>query len=257
MTQLLEPATGPGVDTKGDKKCIFCGSAHQDQAPAGPHTFDRNMPKLKREGRQETIALGRASRYPAPDKPPLVDWPKDISEVGGYKAAAHHCIAFKSVSAHDLSGELNEAGYDPNAGSNCIWLPFSRPHFIRARAYTRPLQKHRGGHADKYFRAVDKHLNRVAETVAKTACKRGKKATREQLLQYMKTQEKQVWLAVAACATPDYHLYTESFLDPAAPWGAYDEEAGKAKADICGAAQDPSALSDDVAAEAESADDAD
>ena len=109
MTQIGE-SVSLIVDTGGDKEtCIFCESDHQDEAPAPAHNFGRDMSKLKREGRRETISLGRSPHYPDEEKPPLVEWPKDITRIGGYKAAAHHCVALKTASAHRISGELKEA----------------------------------------------------------------------------------------------------------------------------------------------------
>jgi hypothetical protein len=252
MTQLLEGIAPPGAGG-GDNKCIFCERDHQEEEAAGPHTFPRNMDKLKREGRKETIALGRAGRYPSEEKPPLIEWSKSLKKSGGYKAAAHHCVALKTASAHKISGELKAAGYDPNDGSNCIWLPYSRPQFLRARAYRKPLQKHRGGHTDLYFTTVELHIDKVADTIAKKFCTDDKQATKEYLLRQMKAEEAAIWTGVASARVTAYQLYNESFLKPRARWGAYDEEKDISREDFIGASDD--GTTDDSAAESESAED--
>ena len=233
MTQLGE-SVAVSIGGGGTEKCIFCGADHQDEKPADAHKFDRDMSKLKREGRDQTCELGRAGRYPTEDKPPLVEWSKDLGSTGGYKAAAHHCVALKTASEHRISGELNEAGYDPNEGSNCIWLPYSRLQFIRARAYSKPLQKHRGGHTDQYFKTVKNHVDNVADLVAKGFCANDNKAPKEKLVRLMKTQENLLWLGVSTASIPAYQLYNTSFLRPNVPWGHYDEEKGKTKATTWG-----------------------
>ena len=252
MTQLGE---GVAVAATGPEKCVFCERTHQDQKPAPSHTFPRDMDKLKKEGRSQAEPLGRTSRYPSKDKPPLSGWESDIEKTGGYKAAAHHCIALKSVSGHMISGELHCAGYDPNEGSNCIWLPYSRVQFIRARAYLKALQKHRGGHTDQYFKTVEKHVDTVADSVAKKFCATDTKATKEALLRYIKGQEGRVWLGVAQATDVAYHLYNTSFLNPKADWGTYDEEQSLSREDYLGLPPDPRTVADDQSAETESADD--
>lgn len=254
MTQIGE-SVSVAIDSAGDKKCIFCGKDHQDEEPAPKHEFPRNMNTLKKEGRKATIDLGRSARYPDEQKPPLVEWGKKITQTGGYKAAAHHCVALKSVSSHEISGELNNAGYDPNRGSNCIWLPYSRVQFIRARAYHKPLQKHRGGHTNQYFTTVGKHIDNVAENVAKFFCTADEKADKERLLRYMGQQENNLWLGVSSAKRNAYHLYNKSFLDPKADWGSYDEEKGKTPSDYLGEPVSPAVVADDTKAEAESAED--
>jgi len=255
MTQIGE-SVALIVDTGGDKEtCIFCESDHQEDEAAPAHKFERSMYKLKREGRVETIALGRSPKYPDEAKPPLVEWSKDISTTGGYKAAAHHCVALKTASEHRISGELKEAEYDPNDGSNCIWLPYSKLQFIRARAYSKPLQKHRGGHTDQYFTTVKKHIDKVADNISGKFCSENNKASKEILLRYIKAEEKHIWMGVASAFIPAYQLYNASFLDPQAPWGTHDEEIGKTKADYLGLPVAPAQMADDEAAEAESADD--
>lgn len=254
MTQIGE-LVAVAIDPAGNENCIFCGKDHQDDEPVDKHKFSRDMGKLKREGRQATTDLGRSARYPDEEKPPLVEWSKDISKTGGYKAAAHHCIALKSVSDHEISGELNNAGYDPNQGSNCIWLPYSRVQFVRARAYHKALQKHRGGHTNEYFTTVEKHIDKVAENVAKIFCTQEKKADKERFLRFMNQQENRVWLGVASASFTPYHLYNNSFLDPKSPWGAFDEEKGKTPSDYLGEPVTAAIIADDVSAEAESAED--
>lgn len=210
------------------------------------------MSKLKREGRSDTISAGRSGRYPSENLPPLVEWGSDIAETGGYKAAAHHCIALKSVSEHEISGELHQAKYDPNDGSNCIWLPYSQLQFVRARAYSKPLQKHRGGHTDQYFTTVTEHINRVAKKVATKLCTQNKKATEDQLLRYMKQEEKSLWLGVASATDVAFHLYNHSFLNPAAPWGTYPEEVGVSRQDYLKQTPKTAAVAADAAEAAES-----
>lgn len=232
MTQLGE-SVAVAIDTlKNPEKCVFCQREHQDRKASPSHKFPRDMPKLKREGRAETIALGRSGRYPGEDLPPLVKWESDITATGGYKAAAHHCIALKTVSAHEISGELKEANYDPNEGSNCIWLPYSQLQFTRARAYSKPLQKHRGGHTDQYFTTVKKHIDRVAKKVATKMCTNDVKASKDELKRYMKQEEKSVWLGVASAKNVSFQLYNGSFLKPNAKWGSFAEEIGLTKAEL-------------------------
>ncbi len=255
MTQIGESVSIPGTINGGSEKCIFCGRDHQDEAAAGPHKFAREMSKLKREGRSQADELGRTAQYPGIDKAPLIEWQKDITKTGGYKAAAHHCIALKTASSHKISGELNEAGYNPNDGSNCIWLPYSRAQFIRSRAYLKSLQKHRGGHTDQYFKTVEKHIDRVADNIAKKFCTDEQKVTKDTLIRYMKTQEGIIWLAIATASDVAYHLYNNSFLDPSSPWGSYDEEKGKTRSDLLGIPPGSQEIADDDAAEQESAED--
>jgi hypothetical protein len=244
------------IDIGADKEeCIFCQKAHQDEKAASAHEFPRDMSKLKKEGRVETIASFRSARYPSESIPPLVEWSKDIGSTGGYKAAAHHCIALKTASQHRISGELHEAGYDPNDGSNCIWLPYSRLQFVRARAYSKALQKHRGGHTDQYFKTVEKHIDRVPDNVAKKFCVEDKKTSKQKLLRYIKAQEKSVWMGVASASDVAYHLYNASFLDPKDPWGTYEEEKGKTKADFIGEPVGAAQQAVDDAAESDSAED--
>lgn len=255
MTQIGESVTVI-VGSDATEKCVFCEKDHQDEKAAGPASFPRNMSKLKSEGRTETIGKdGRVARYPSSDRPPLVEWSRDISKVGGYKAAAHHCIALKTVSNHRISGELKEAGYDPNNGYNCIWLPYSQGQFVRARAYYKPLQKHRGGHTDQYFTTVKKHVDKIGDDVAKKFCTESKKASKERLLRYTQNAERWVWMGVASASDVAYHLYNTSYLDPTKPWGWYDEEKGRSRADVLADANDPAALADDAKAAAESAED--
>ena len=62
-------------------------------------------------------------------------------------------------------------------------------------------------------------------------------------------------MGVAAAFDTAFQLYNTSFLDPRSPWGTYDEEKGKTKADYLGLPITPAQVADDEAAEAESADD--
>lgn len=249
MTQLGELVSV--IPPDGPEQCIFCGSAHQDEKPADAHTFNRDMSKLKRDGRT-FCKESRSAYYPGEAMAPLVEWEQDIGKTGGYKAAAHHCIALKCASKHKLSGELKEAGYDPNRGENCCWLPYSQVQFSRARAYQKPLQKHRGGHTDAYFEKVDEHLDRVAKLVAGKFCMANLKASAEVLLMFLGAQEKSIWSGLATPHMGAYHLYNQSYLDPMAPWGTFDPEMGKTPQDVIKAGSPPL---DDVAAEAASTDD--
>lgn len=240
------------IDTDGVEKCVFCGKNHQDEQAASPTTFSRDMAKLKREGREYTIE-NYASFYPSVEAPPLVEWDKD--NIIGYKAAAHHCIALSSVSNHSISGELKKAGYDPNRGSNCSWLPYSKLQFIRARAYEKPLQKHRGGHTQAYFNRVSIHIKNVSKRVKNNFCLLEEKISYEELLEYMEVEENNIWRGIASSKLKAYHLYNHSYLEPslsAAPWGAYSDEEGKEKTDIFIELSD---LDDDVLAENDSRDD--
>lgn len=221
MTQIGESGTS-ALSGEGKQKCVFCDQDHQDEPKAPAHSFARDMPKLKSEGRQETIKLGRSGRYPADNWPPLVEWEREITN--GYKAAAHHCIALCSVNAHRISGELHQAGYDPNNGSNCIWLPYSDLQFVRARAYSKPLQKHRGGHTDAYFSMVDRRLDYISSKIAAKFCNDNTKIDKELLLKYVKIEENVIWLGIASAKNPVYYLYNKSFLSPSSDWGTYEKE---------------------------------
>lgn len=205
-------------------QCIFCHADHQDEEAAPPHTFNRQgMDKLKREGRAECKA-NRSNFYPGESMAPLEPWVAGKTAIG-YKAAAHHCLALSTVSEHRISGELHAAGYDPNRGTNCIWLPYSATQFSKARAYDKPLQKHRGRHTSSYFNAVKKHIDHVADRVGVIFCTRKMKIPKERLLRYMLHQEHVVWHKIASAKDTDYHLYATSFQDPHAPWGTYEKES--------------------------------
>lgn len=248
MTQIGE--TVAIIPSGGTEKCVFCQKNHQQEKAAGAHKFERDMDMLKKQGRTYSIA-NYADRYPGAHLPPLVEWQSDITHTGGYKAAAHHCIALKTASAHEISGELNEAGYNPNRGSNCSWLPYSKIQFSRARAYNKPLQKHRGGHTDAYFDKVLEHLDKVGKMIKNDFCDKDKTADKAILLEYMEIQEKAIWQGLAKHKMKAYHLYNTSYLDPDATWGTHEYEEGKTKQDVIGS---PSTI-DDADAENESADD--
>lgn len=234
MTQITL-GVAVALPEAANEKCVFCGKQHQDEKAAGTENFDRDMTKLKNEGRSTTIEKGnRLSKYPSATMAPLVKWEKDINKTEGYKAAAHHCIALKCVSGHKMSGELKAAGYNPNNGNNCIWLPYSKPQFSRARAYNRPLQKHRGGHTDAYFKKVTKHVNFVLKLMKDKFCTNKKKGDKESLLRFIEDQEDAIWNGVANPMMSAYHLYNESYLDPYAPWGSFDYEKGLEPEDIKG-----------------------
>jgi hypothetical protein len=127
--------------------------------------------------------------------------------------------------------------------------------FIRARAHSKPLQKHRGGHTNQYFKTVEKHIDRVSDNIAKKFCTEKEKAPKERVLRFIKNEEKQIWMAVAAAFDVAYHLYNTSFLDPSLPWGSYDEEAGKRQSDYLGTPLSPQVIASDESAGAESAED--
>ncbi|UCC71418.1 MAG: AHH domain-containing protein [Gemmatimonadota bacterium] len=247
MTQIGESVAiiPPG----GKQKCVFCEEGHQQEKAAGPHTFNRDMSKLKKEGRAYTVSSEYIARYPSATMPPLVEWQRDIT--GGYKAAAHHCVALKTVSQHALSGELNEAGYDPNDGSNCIWLPYSRAQFIRARACGKALQKHRGGHTNEYFQTVARHLDDLQSNVEDKFCPE-KQPDKETVLRWIKIEESDIWNGIANVVHEGYHLYNQSYLNPNAPWGYYEEERNETAPEVLNQTIDPI---DDKAAEEESAED--
>lgn len=248
MTQIGESIAV--IPPGGKEKCAFCGRDHQKEKAAEEHNFPRDMKTLKKEGRIYSIDK-YSSYYPGTGLPPLVEWEREITKTGGYKAAAHHCIALKTVSAHEISGELNDAGYDPNRGSNCSWLPYSTVQFSRARAYDRPLQKHRGGHAKTYFDKVLEHLDKVSKLVKAEFCYEEKTADKATLLYYMELQERRIWRGLANARMKAYHLYNNSYLDPDVPWGYYEQEKGKTKEDLIGMPSPP----DDEAAESESSED--
>lgn len=255
MTQVGEgtQVTIISIEVGQGKECVFCGKSHQDEDPLEKFTFKRNMQKLKNEGRSVTIAGSRAMRYPGEDKPPLTDWKSDpLLKSGGYKAAAHHCIALSTLSDHEISGELHAAGYDPNNGNNCIWLPYNQEQFMRARAYGpfRGMQKHRGKHAGTYFEMVKSHLGRVTQLVELGFCKHQRKVSKGRLLRYMRYTENNLWGHVANATDTAYFLYTESsFLDPRPPWGAYPEEEGITETEYLGADTSANHLADDAAVE--------
>lgn len=248
MTQIGEAVAiiPPG----GKEKCVFCQKDHQEKKAAAKSTFDRDMTKLKKEGRAYSIE-NYSSYYPGANLPPLVEWEADILKTGGYKAAAHHCIALKTVSNHKISGELKEAGYNPNRGSNCSWLPYSQIQFSRARAYKKPMQKHRGGHTDAYFDKVLEHVDNVSKLIKNDFCDNEKTADKETLLRYMGLEEESIWRGLAKHKMRAYHLYNTSYLNPDAKWGEHDYEKGKTEHDVIGM---PS-TADDAKAENESSDD--
>jgi len=249
MTQIGESVSV--IPPSGKQKCVFCNEDHQKEKAAAKASFPRDMTKLKNEGRQYSRE-NYSSYYPDENKPPLVKWQKIITITGGYKAAAHHCIALKSVGNHEISGELKEADYNPNRGSNCCWLPYSSPQFSRARAYNKALQKHRGGHTNAYFTKVDKHIQKVSDLIEDNFCFEDKVVSKEILLEYMKIQEKMIWQGLASHVMEDYHLYNKSYLNPDAQWGAYDYEKGKTKNDVT---KENTPLADDIQAESESEND--
>jgi hypothetical protein len=76
VTQIGEP-TSVSISSDGKEECIFCGKKHQNEKPAPSHAFERNMNKLKSEGRSYTIE-NYSSRYPSENQPPLVEWQSDI-----------------------------------------------------------------------------------------------------------------------------------------------------------------------------------
>jgi hypothetical protein len=250
MTQIGESVSV--IPPGGKEKCVFCKKDHQHSEKAAKADFPRDMSKLKKEGRVYSIS-NYSSHYPGVNMPPLVEWAKkDVTKTGGYKAAAHHCIALKSVSQHEISGELKEAGYDPNRGSNCSWLPYSKPQFSRARAYNKALQKHRGGHTNSYFEKVVEHLDKVSKLTADEFCNEDETTSKEDLLYFMELQEKAIWRGLSNSFMNAYHLYNVSYLDPKAAWGSFEYENGKSKADVKGA---PPPSIDDEQAESESSED--
>jgi hypothetical protein len=151
-----------------------------------------------------------------------------------------------------MSGELKEAGYDPNRGSNCFWLPYSAVQFTRARAYGKALQKHRGGHTDAYFERVLRHVDKVAKLVKAKYCDKKEKAEIERLLYFIELQEVKIWRGLADGKLKAYHLYNSSYLNPNTPWGDFPDEVGKSLEDI---KYIPSRVVDDKNAETESYDD--
>lgn len=250
MTQVGESVAA--IPSGGEEKCVFCGKEHQQEEAEEKVSFDRDMKTLKDEGRAYTIQK-YSTYYPGTDIPPLVDWSgKDIEKVGGYKAAAHHCIALTSINQHKISGELKEAGYDPNRGSNCAWLPYSKLQFSRARAYRKPLQKHRGGHTNAYFSIVSDHIEAVEENVATDFCFEDETTDKEYLLFLMELEEHNIWRGIANPRMKEYRLYNNSYLDPDEEWGNFEWEEGKTREEVIAT---PTPIQDDNAAEADSAED--
>jgi len=254
MTQIGEAVAV--IIAGGEEKCAFCGKDHQKEEAAEKTTFKRNMTTLKKEGRAYSIE-NYSVFYPSEKLPPLVEWDKEPHKSltkGGYKAAAHHSIALCSLDNHAISGELKEAGYDPNRGSNCAWLPYSDSQFSRARAYDRPLQKHRGKHIAIYFTQVEMHLEKISSIVEKVFCNNNKTPSKEKVLYYMLLQEKAIWSRLKNPRKVEYHLYVESYLEPSltdAPWGTYEYEKDKNMHDLLGMAES----SDDDSAESDNKDD--
>lgn len=229
MSQLGESAfDGSHSPAEGDKLCIFCEEKHQDEErDAVAHEFKKEMSGFKVRGRAYTRESNRRHLYPELDLPPLVEWAgKDIIEIGGYKAAAHHCIAFKTLNAHKLVNEIYASGYDPNRGENCIWLPYSRPQFLRARAYNRGLQKHQGGHSGEYYALIERHLNHVQDRVKSAFCAQRIKCPRNRFLMFLTLREDEIWWSVALVSKTGYRLYADAYLDCSVPWGSFDEEKG-------------------------------
>src|SRR5436189_6201269 len=103
-----------------------------------------------------------------------------------------------------MSGELHAAGYNPNEGSNCGWLPYSYEQFLRARAYGKALQKHRGGHTDSYFQTVAQHIETVAEMLTQKFCP-AEGPDKDTVVRYMKFQERRIWLGIASAKKSEFH----------------------------------------------------
>lgn len=227
MAQIGENVAVSIEPTENPQKCIFCQKDHQDEKEEAPHPYqnEKNTKNLKKNG-QQYIKEMHSIHYPDVDKPPLVNWSKDIRESGGYKAAAHHCIATKVLHNHTFSGELKKIGYDPDRGSNCILLPYSKRQFSRARALNKPLQKHRGGHTGAYYEIVDEHLANLARKVEQKFCKDNKKADKETILRWMGIEERHIFNGVRSVIQEAYRLYNTSYLNPRQNWGSYDWEKG-------------------------------
>lgn len=227
MTQVGESVTVFIPEDQGPEKCVFCEKDHDNEKPS-THTFPRDMSKLKREGR-DFCKQKRLSRYVSMDAPPLVEWGPDITI--GFKAAAHHCIALETISKHRISGKAKKAGYDPNRGSNCVWLPYNRNQFSRARAHGKPLQKHSGGHLDGYFKTVETFLEQVAGKVIREFCTQSKGLDKASFDRYMLGIEGQIWVGVSRAVQDKYRLHGDGvFQDCNAEWGTFDEENGLTRA---------------------------
>lgn len=226
MTQI---ALGVSIDipsTDNPEECVFCGQKHQDEKPADPVDFlsSKSTKNLKSNG-QAYILGNHSTYYHDSSKPPLVDWQKDILSTGGFKAAAHHCMATKVMHKHKISGELKQAGYDPDRGSNCILLPYSNKQFSRARAMSlaKPLQKHSGGHTNEYYKQVDKHLKKISQNIEKRFCP-NKKVDNETILRWMRIEESRIFNALIRIPKKAYQLHNDAFLDPRAKWGTHNDE---------------------------------
>ena len=223
MTQI---SLGVSVSLPSDakEKCVFCDKDHQDEKASSSKFGKKNTKNLKKKGQGESKENSvRLGFYLDIEEPPLVDWGKKITPKG-YKAAAHHCLAYKCVVEHKIQGELKDAGYDPDGGHNCILLPYSNEQFSRARALGKPMQKHSGGHTNNYFSSVDKHLDKIANLVNKKFCSNNQKATKEKLCRYAEIQENVIWYSVARPKRSAYQLYNASYRDPEANWGVFDKE---------------------------------
>jgi len=261
MTQVGEGIAVTLIAKVDDpEECIFCHKKHQDAKPEPPHNYagDKNTKKLKEGGQKYAKTVEGDGLYPDPDRPPLTNWEKIIHKTGGYKAAAHHCLAVKILNKHEISGELKKAGYDCDRGSNCIMLPYSKQQFSRARAYNKigqgqALQKHRGGHTNAYYDTVKKHMKDLAQQVARKFCPTHK-VDAEWLLGLMKVEERRIFNGIVSIASSAYKLYNDSFMAPRADWGTYDWEKGKEPTEYLKLEEN---LAEEVAAESESAEDPD
>lgn len=226
MTQLALGVAVVIQKIDNPKECIFCGKEHQDEAAEGPHPYlnSKSTANLKKNGQQYILA-NRSATYHDLTKPPLVNWQKDILATGGFKAAAHHCIATKVLHNHKISGELKKIGYDPDRGSNCILLPFSNKQFSRVRAMNlaKALQKHSGGHTNEYYKAVELHLKNVAQKIEQKFCP-NKKADKESVLKWMAAEESKLFRALVNIPKKAYQLHNNAFLDPGAEWGTLNDE---------------------------------
>ena len=82
-----------------------------------------------------------------------------LSENVGYPVQAHHCISCSVMAAVEggkLARLAEEAGYDINNGNNGVALPAYFGHTRKDN-----LQRHRGGHWDKYYQNVEKKLQPI------------------------------------------------------------------------------------------------
>jgi len=77
----------------------------------------------------------------------------------GYPVQAHHCISCSVMEGYEggaLAKLARDSGYDINNGGNGIALPAYFGHMRKGSK-----QRHRGGHWDRYYKAVENELKPI------------------------------------------------------------------------------------------------